>query len=125
MIALMMSVHSCKKQGQDPSAEINAIRKRPYGGGTNFPVFVNGTFQTNEIAIFEERGKEFVAEGKCWYDLRRMQDAAGDPLAFRRDLPLIGVLDKAMQEYKLLWPIDRSTLNADPTLLQNPCYPGT
>jgi hypothetical protein len=66
-----------------------------------------------------------VGEGKRWYDLRRMQDASGDPLAFRRDLPLIGVLDKATAEYKLLWPIDRSTLNADPTLVQNPSYPGT
>ena len=85
---------------------------------------MNGSFASNEIAIFEERGKEFVAEGKRWYDLRRMQDATGEPLVFRRDLPLIGVLDKA-QEYKLLWPIDRGTLNADPTLVQNPSYPGT
>ena len=91
MIALMMSVHSCKKQGQDPSAEINAIRKRAYGGGTNFPVFVNGTFQTNEIAIFEERGKEFVAEGKCWYDLRRMH--------------LIQVPDPSLKQ--LLWQYSR------------------
>jgi hypothetical protein len=123
--AVLLLAEIKNKQGQDPSAEINAIRKRAYGGGTNFPAFVNGTFESNEIAIFEERGKEFVAEGKRWYDLRRMQDASGDPLAFRRDLPLIGVLDKATAEYKLLWPIDRSTLNADPTLVQNPSYPGT
>jgi hypothetical protein len=54
-----------------------------------------------------------------------MQDASGNPLAFRRDLPLVGVLDKATQEYKLLWPIDRTTLNQDPKLEQNPLYPGT
>ena len=66
-----------------------------------------------------------MAEGKRWYDLRRMQDATGDPLAFRTDLPLVGVLIKATQEYKLLWPIDRTTLNQDPTIEQNAGYPGT
>jgi hypothetical protein len=122
--AMLILAEIKNKQGQDPSAEINAVRQRAYG--TNpYPVFVNGSFEANEIAIFEERGKEFVAEGKRWYDLRRMQDATGDPLAFRTDLPLVGVLIKATQEYKLLWPIDRTTLNQDPTLEQNPGYPGT
>ncbi len=118
------------KQGQDPSAEINLIRARAYGGapfGSNpYPQYVNGTFEQNELAIFEERGKEFVGEGKRWYDLRRMQDASGTPLAFRTDLPLVGVLPTS-QAYKLLWPIDKSTLTADATLIddQNPGYPGT
>ena len=117
------------KQGQDPSAEINAIRTRAYaGGGGTAPVFVNGSFEQNEIAIFNERQKEFVAEGKIWYDLRRMQDASGNPLAFRKDLNLVGVLDNiAGQNHKLLWPIDLSTLNSDETLKgqQNPGYSGT
>lgn len=122
--ALLILAEIKNKQGQDPSAEINAIRLRAYGSNP-YPVYTNGSFEANEIAIFEERGKEFVAEGKRWYDLRRMQDATGDPLAFRTDLPLIGVLDKATQAYKLLWPIDRTTLNQDPTIEQNPGYPGT
>lgn len=122
--AMLILAEIKNKQGQDPSAEINAVRLRAYG--TNpYPAFVNGSFEQNEIAIFEERGKELVAEGKRWYDLRRMQDATGDPLAFRKDLPLIGVLIKATEEYKLLWPIDKSTLTNDPTLVQNPGYPGT
>lgn len=116
------------KQGQDPSAEINEVRKRAYAappyGTKTFPAFVNGSFEQNELAIFEERGKELVAEGKRWYDLRRMQDASGDPLAFKKDLPLVGVLDKATESYKLLWPIDRNTLTSDETIKddQNPGY---
>jgi hypothetical protein len=122
--ALLILAEIKNKQGQDPSAEINAVRQRAYG--TNpYPVYVNASFEANEIAIFEERGKEFVAEGKRWYDLRRMQDATGDPLAFRTDLPLVGVLDKATQAHRLLWPIDRNTMNQDPTVEQNPGYPGT
>ena len=127
--AQLMLAEIKNKQGQDPSAEINAIRTRAYaGGGGTAPVFVNGSFEQNEIAIFNERQKEFVAEGKIWYDLRRMQDASGNPLAFRKDLNLVGVLDNiAGQNHKLLWPIDLSTLNSDETLKgqQNPGYSGT
>ena len=57
-----------------------------------------------------------------------MQDASGNPLAFRKDLNLVGVLDNiAGQNHKLLWPIDLSTLNSDETLKgqQNPGYSGT
>jgi hypothetical protein len=113
------------KQGEDPSAEINIIRARAYGNNP-YPVYANGTFEQNELAIFEERGKELVGEGKRWYDLRRMQDASGNPLAFKTDIPLVGVLN-ASDAYKLLWPIDRGTLTSDETLVndQNPGYPGT
>jgi hypothetical protein len=95
--------------------------------GITAPLFVSGSFEQNELAIFEERGKEFVAEGKRWYDLCRMQDGAGEPLVFRKDLPLVGVLDKATEAHKVLWPIDRSTLTSDETLKndQNAGYPGT
>jgi len=114
------------KLNQDPSAEIMLVRNRAYEG--NAPQFVNGSFESNELAIFYERTKEFVAEGKRWYDLRRMQDAAGKPLVFRKDLNLVGVLDDTdSQRHKVLWPIDLGTLSADPTLTgdQNSGYPGT
>lgn len=114
------------KLNEDPSAEIMMVRNRAYQG--NAPAFVNSSFASNELAIFYERTKEFVAEGKRWYDLRRMQDAAGKPLVFRKDLNLVGVLDDSdAQRHKLLWPIDLGTLSADPTLTgdQNPGYPGT
>ena len=128
--AILMLAEIKNKQGQDPSTEINTIRTRAYaGGGAAAPVYANGSFEQNELAIFAERQKEFVAEGKIWHDLHRMQDASGNPLAFRKDLPLVGVLDNiAGQNHKLLWPIDLSTLNSDQTLgldAQNPGYKGT
>lgn len=127
--AYLMLAEIKNKQGQNPSTEINIIRTRAYsGGGGVAPVYVNGSFEQNELAIFAERQKEFVAEGKIWYDLRRMQDASGNPLAFRKDLPLVGVLDNITgQNHKLLWPIDLATLTSDATLngQQNPGYSGT
>jgi hypothetical protein len=124
--ALLLLAEVKNKQGQDPSAEIDRVRKRAYGLNP-VPVFVNGSFEQNELAIFNERSKEFIFEGKRWYDLRRMQDASGNPLVFRKDLPLVGVLDMATEAYKLILPIDRNTLNTDETLKdnQNPGYPGT
>lgn len=123
--AMLILAEIKNKQGQDPSTEINAVRQRAYGSNP-YPVYANSSFEQNELAIFDERGKELIAEGKRWYDLRRMQDATGKPFAFRKDLPLIGVLNDA-EAHKLLWPIDRSTLTSDPTITndQNPGYPGT
>lgn len=111
------------KLGEDPTAEIMAVRNRAFKG--NAPQFVNGSFADNEMAIFNERSKEFVAEGKRWYDLRRMQDASGNPLVFSSQ---VGVLQNIKgQQHKILWPIDLGTLTADPTLTgqQNPGYAGT
>lgn len=114
------------KLGENPTAEIMAVRNRAYNNSA--PQFVNGSFEANELAIFAERSKEFIAEGKRWYDLRRMQDASGNPLVFRTDLPLVGVLQNVTgQNHKILWPIDLNTISADPTLEghQNPGYAGT
>nr|WP_121273587.1 RagB/SusD family nutrient uptake outer membrane protein [Pedobacter schmidteae] len=124
--AILLLAEVKNKQGQDPSAEINRIRQRAYGSNP-YPVYSNGSFEQNELAILDERTKEFVFEGKRWYDLRRMQDAAGNPLVFRKDLPLVGVLDMSTEAYKLILPIDRTTLNSDETLKndQNPKYSGT
>lgn len=124
--AYLMLAEIKNKQGQDPTAEIMAVRNRAYNGDA--PQFVNGSFEANELAIFYERTKEFVSEGKRWFDLRRMQDANGQPLVFRNDLPLVGVLQNVEgQRHKILWPIDLNTMAADPTLTgdQNPGYSGT
>jgi hypothetical protein len=125
--ALLMLAEVKNKLGQDPTAEIMAVRNRAYAPAVA-PQFVNGSFELNELAIFAERSKEFVAEGKRWWDLRRMQDASGNPLVFRKDLPLVGVLDNIPgQNHKILLPIDIATMNNDETLKgdQNPGYTGT
>lgn len=125
--ALLMLAEVKNKQGQNPTTEIMAVRNRAYAPGTA-PQFVSGSFEQNELAIFAERSKEFVAEGKRWWDLRRMQDGSGNPLVFRKDLPLVGVLDNIPgQNHKIILPIDIGTMNNDELLRgdQNPGYAGT
>lgn len=112
---LLMMAEIKNKQGGDPSAEINAIRERACGEG-NYDVYTNKTFAENELAILHERDKEFVREGKRWFDVRRMQDASGKPLAFTES----GLLEK--DAYKLLWPIDTQTMTKDPLVEQTPGY---
>lgn len=75
-----------------------------------------------------ERFKEFVFEGKHWYDLRRMQYGSGQPFVYRKYLPLVGVLKNIdEQKHKILRPVDIGTMTADPTLTGdlNPGYTGT
>ncbi|MGN6402320.1 MAG: RagB/SusD family nutrient uptake outer membrane protein, partial [Flavisolibacter sp.] len=84
--------------------------------------FVNGSKDANELAIFAERSKEFVYEGKRWYDLRRMK-YGNDPLVFISPNHPYGVLDKATQGYKVLWPIEPAIWTNDPLVDQTPGYP--
>ena len=102
--------------GENPAAEINLIRARAYGANFNSTTlgYPNQTLDTkpNE-AILNERLLEFVGEGKRWYDLRRM----GDIYVYEYT-PIT-----AASAYKLLWPIDRSTLTNNRSLTQNPGYP--
>lgn len=122
--AYLMLAEIKNKLGEDPSSEIMAVRNRAYNGEA--PQFTNGSFEENELAIFWERTKEFVNESKRWFDLRRMQSADGNPLVFKTDIPLIGVLQES-EKHKVLWPIDLGTMSADPTITgdQNPGYSGT
>src|SRR5690606_8936386 len=59
--------------GEDPSEEINLLRERAYGEDYNPAehAFTPGSKTENMNAILEERLKEFVGEGKRWWDLRR------------------------------------------------------
>lgn len=63
----------------------------------------------------EERTKEFVGEGKHWYDIRRMKD--GD-LAKALQINVTGDL----VEKHLLWPIDATVMSKDPQVEQTPGY---
>ena len=110
-------------EGGDPTQYIKAIRDRAFGGEGKDPApFVNGSKDANELAIFEERMKEFVYEGKRWYDLRRMK-IAGKPMVFNSSAHPYGVLDEATQSYMILWPINVGLWTDDPTVDQTPGYP--
>lgn len=120
---LLMLAEIANAEGNDPTAFIQPIRDRAYEGNDSTP-FVNGTKDENEIAIFEERMKEFVWEGKRWYDIRRMKYGTV-PLVFRSSNHSYGVLDQSTQAYKVLWPIGRDVWTNDPLVDQTPGYETT
>lgn len=102
---------------EDPSEEINLIRKRAYGEA-NYNAdptltYVNGTKLANANAILNERYKEFIGEGKRWWDLRR----AGNSFVFDN----VSYLTLA-NEYKLLLPITNDMIGRNPALVQTTGY---
>lgn len=131
--ALLMMAEIENGLGNPCASYINEVRKRAYRDkwGTQYE-YQEGTFAENELAILHERDKEFVWEGKRWFDVVRMKDANGESLAFSADAnypdnetPTIKTpLIKKEEAYKLLWPVDVNTLNNDDKLLQTPGYGG-
>ena len=101
--------------GEDPSAEINQIRERAYGSDYNQAVngYVNGSQIANANAILNERYKEFIGEGKRWWDLRR----AGNSFVIDN----IDFLNPG-DEYKLVLPITNDMIGRNPLLEQTPGY---
>lgn len=110
---LLLLAEAETKLGGDPSADINAIRQRAYGAG--YPPFVNGSITSNMNAILDEYQREFIAEGRYWWALRR----AGDSYVYSRIKP---TYLSAATAYKLLLPITQGMLNTDPKLVQTPGY---
>lgn len=87
---------------------IGRVRARAYGDEA--PAFTYTTHDAAEEAILAERDAEFVAEGKRWYDVRRM-------LGGKYALELVGG-----NELKLVWPIDAGVLSKDSKVKQNEGY---
>lgn len=101
--------------GEDPSGEINQIRERAYG--VNYVVgthgYTNGSQAANANAILNERYKEFIGEGKRWWDLRR----AGDSFVIDNVSFLL-----PGDEFKVLLPISIDMIGRNPLLEQTPGY---
>lgn len=111
---LLMLAEAKNNLGQDPSAEINAVRQRAYGENYGDPyIFANGTQAVNAKAILDERMKEFIGEGKRWWDLVR----AGGTFVFDE----IATLDPS-EAYKIYYSISQSMLANDSELVQTEGY---
>lgn len=122
---LLMLAEIVNAEGGDPTSYIKQIRDRAFGGAANdLTPFVNSNKDANELAIFSERSKEFVFEGKRWYDLRRMKFGT-EPLVFKNASHTYGVLDKVTQGYRILWPIEAAIWTNDPLVNQTPGYTTT
>jgi len=110
---LLLLAEAKAKLGEDPSAEINAIRLRAYGAG--YTPYVNGSITENMNAILEEYLKEFIAEGKRWWALRR----AGDSYVYANLNP---TYFSPASTAKFLLPLSQGMLTADPLLTQTSGY---
>ena len=113
--------------GEDISAEINAVRERAYGtayfnehkaevaypNDTDASFYANNRFVASDAepieAILKERLREFMFEGKRWYDIRLM----GDDYATKYS---------NANKSRLLWPIDENSLGENDALVQTPGY---
>lgn len=106
---------------------INQVRERAYGDNWSEDLaYVDGSYAENELAILHERDKEFVCEGKRWFDVIRMHDSNKEPLVFSATAAYpetlggeaLPILNKATEQHKLLWSIDTGVLNGDPKIKQ-------
>ena len=112
---LLMIAEAKNYLGQDPSTEINRVRQRAYGDAFDSTLhgFVAGSQASNTESILDERYKEFVGEGKRWWDLRR----AGDAFVFEN----VEFLSSG-EAHKLLLPITLDMIGRNPLLDQTPGY---
>ncbi len=118
---LLMLAEIVNAEGGNPSTYVQLVRDRAFGSGKDPKPFVNAGKDANEIAIFKERTKEFVFEGKRWYDLRRMK-FGNESLIFKSTSHSVGILDKNTQAYRILWPIEAAIWTNDPLVKQTPGY---
>lgn len=141
----LMLAEIANMQGDGASVKkyIDLVRQRAYGASyvADNHGYTPGDFTQNELAILEEKNKEFVQEGQRWYDLRRMTlSKGGKHLVFAIEAaieeqvydntsktmklrPLTPVLDEAKEAHEVLYPVDKETLKSEKLILQTPGYP--
>lgn len=110
---LLLKAEAKNALEQDPSPEINTVRKRAYGDTFPAHEFINGSKEENDEAILQERLFELAFEGKRWWDLVRFGKA------FEKVPSLQG---RAGQDHLLLFPIPQETMTLNSKIQQNPGY---
>lgn len=110
---LLMKAEAKNALGQDPSPEINEVRKRAYGANYTNHIYKNSSKEVNDDTILKERLLELTLEGKRWWDLIR----------FDKVFTLVPRLaGKENERYLLLWPLSSSALSREVLVGQTPGY---
>ena len=109
---LLLIAEAKNALGQDPSPEMNKIRKRAYGENYDQHLFVGGSPEENDEAILQERLFELGWEGTRWWDLLR----------FGKAYELVPSLQGRENEIPLLFPLDDETLTRNSSLTQTEGY---
>lgn len=69
----MAEIANYEGNNRDVEKYINLVRQRAYGDRWDESLkYVAGDFGENEVAILQEKTKEFLWEGQRWWDLRRL-----------------------------------------------------
>lgn len=113
---LLLLAEAKNNLGEDPSAEINQVRARAYGSNYNVAThgYTNSTKANNAKAILDERYKEFIGEGKRWWDLLR----AGDNYVYDE----VASMTSNGRKKNIYLPISPAMIADDNTLVQTPGY---
>ena len=126
----LAEAYNYKGENDNVEKYINLVRERAYGSAWSAEYAYTATdFTENEYAILSEKNKEFVQEGQRWWDLRRMQETKGgkhfvfcERAAMETNDGLTYPILTDENAYKVLWPLDKSMLDKDPSLKQNKGY---
>src|SRR6185312_12931596 len=123
---LLLRAEALNKKSDRPGAVtlLNQVRKRANPSAITFAAADFASEKALEDTILFERQLEFVLEAKRWFDLERTNTVIDvmDPILKLRQTasatPPVGFGDPR----KILWPIHRNNLNANPMISQNPPY---
>lgn len=118
-------------QLQNAAGLVNQVRSRAYGGITGYPAITASTTLVMDNIILDERGREFLAEGKRWFELLRFasRDNFSNPeLLTDRIIELYQGVNILMMTPRIKnpdsWylPLNADALSSNPRLVQNPFY---
>ncbi|MFV0344737.1 MAG: RagB/SusD family nutrient uptake outer membrane protein [Bacteroidales bacterium] len=110
---LLLLAEAKNNLNEDPSTLINQVRERAFGDNYAGHEYTNGTKSQNTKAILDERYKEFIGEGKRWWDLVR----AGDNFVFNEITTL-----SSTEAYKIYYSISQDMIANDSELKQTEGY---
>jgi hypothetical protein len=109
---------------------VNEVRERAFGINTYVKAVGSSTLDLDEI-LLDERGREFLGEGKRWFELVRFasrDNFAHPELLTKRILGSFSGTTQYLIKVRISdpasWylPINADALAANPNLVQNPYY---